>query len=254
MRLSGKTVIVTGAAHGIGRAYAERLAADGANVGLLDIDGPRVREVTDGILAAGGSALALEADVRDLAADVEAARLTFERFGRIDGLVNNAGLMGVPVPMTRALFEDIPDEEWDNAFRLNTKSVWYMCKATVPYLRQAGGGSIVNIGSSTVFRVPPTRAHYIASKSAVIGLTRVLARELGGDSIRVNVVCPGSTLSEEDPTPEIVAMRSANVAQRSLKRMEVPADVVGTVAFLLSDDSAFMTGQTLIVEGGSVFI
>jgi 3-oxoacyl-[acyl-carrier protein] reductase len=254
MHLSGKTIIVTGAAHGIGRAYAERLAADRANVGLLDIDGPRVREVTDGILAAGGSALALEADVRDLAADVEAARLTFERFGRIDGLVNNAGLMGVPVPMTRALFEDIPDEEWDNAFRLNTKSVWYMCKATVPYLRQAGGGSIVNIGSSTVFRVPPTRAHYIASKSAVIGLTRVLARELGGDSIRVNVVCPGSTLSEEDPTPEIVAMRSANVAQRSLKRMEVPADVVGTVAFLLSDDSAFMTGQTLIVEGGSVFI
>jgi 3-oxoacyl-[acyl-carrier protein] reductase len=254
MRLAGKTVIVTGAAHGIGRAYAERLAADGANVALLDIDGPRVREVTDGIVAAGGSALALEADVRDLAADVEAARLTAERFGRIEGLVNSAGFMRVPKPMTRALFEDIPDDEWDDAFRLNTKSVWYMCRAVAPYLREAGGGSIVNVASSTVFRVPPTRAHYIASKAAVIGLTRVLARELGVDSIRVNVVCPGSTLSEEDPTPEIVAMRSANVAQRSLKRMEVPADVVGTVAFLLSDDSAFMTGQTLIVEGGSVFI
>jgi 3-oxoacyl-[acyl-carrier protein] reductase len=253
MRLEGKTVIVTGAAHGIGRAYAERLAADGANVGLLDIDGPRVREVTAAIEAVGGSALALEADVRDFAADVEAARVTAERFGGIDGLVNNAGLMGVPKPMTRALFEDIPDEEWDDAFRLNTKSVWYMCKAVVPYLRRAGRGSIVNVASSTVFRVPPTRAHYIASKSAVIGLTRVLARELGGDWIRVNVVCPGSTLSEEDPTPEAIAMRSANVPQRSLKRMEVPADLVGTVAFLLSDDSEFITGQTLIVEGGSVF-
>lgn len=253
MRLAGKTVIVTGAAHGIGRAYAERLATDGANVGLLDIDGPRVREVTDAIVAAGGSALALEADVRDLAAGVEAARLTAERFGGIDGLVNNAGLMAVPKPMTRALFEDIPDDEWDEAFRLNTKSVWYMCRAVVPWMRKAGRGSIVNVASSTVFRVPPTRAHYIASKSAVIGLTRVLARELGGDWIRVNVVCPGSTLSEEDPTPDVIAMRTAPVAQRSLKRLQVPADVVGTVAFLLSDDSEFITGQTFVVEGGSVF-
>lgn len=254
MRLSGKTVIVTGAAHGIGRAYAERLAAEGANVGLLDVDGPRVREVTDRIVADGGSAIALEADVRELGADVEAARLTAERFGGIDGLVNNAGLMAVPKPMTRALFEDIPDDEWDEAFRLNTKSVWYMCRAVVPYLRKAGRGSIVNVASSTVFRVPPTRAHYIASKSAVIGLTRVLARELGGDWIRVNVVCPGSTLSEEDPTPEVVEMRTAPIAQRSLKRMQLPADVVGTVAFLLSDDSEFITGQTFIVEGGSVFL
>lgn len=253
MRLTGKTIIVTGAAHGIGRAYAERLAADGANVGLLDLDGPRVREVTAQIVVNGGSALALEADVRELASDLEAARLTAKHFGAIDGLVNNAGLMGVPKPMTRALFEDIPDEEWDEAFRLNTKSVWYMCKAVVPYLRRAGRGSIVNVASSTVFRVPPTRAHYIASKSAVIGLTRVLARELGGDWIRVNVVCPGSTLSEEDPTPDIITMRSANVPQRSLKRLEVPADLVGTVAFLLSDDSEFITGQTFIVEGGSVF-
>jgi 3-oxoacyl-[acyl-carrier protein] reductase len=253
MRLEGRTVIVTGAAHGIGRAYAEGIAREGANVGLLDIDGPRVREVTDGIVAAGGSAIALEADVRELAADVEAARLTAERFGGIDGLVNNVGLMSVPKPMTRALFEDIPDEEWDDAFRLNTKSVWYMCKAVVPYLRKAGRGSIVNISSSTIFRVPPTRAHYIASKSAVIGLTRVLSRELGGDWIRVNVVCPGSTLSEEAPTPEVTKMREANVGNRSLKRVEMPVDLVGTIVYLLSDDSEFMTGQTLVVEGGSVF-
>jgi 3-oxoacyl-[acyl-carrier protein] reductase len=254
MRLAGKTVIVTGAAHGIGRAYAERIGADGANVALVDLDVERAREVAAGIESAGGSALAIEGDVRDYASDVEAARLTAERFGGIDGLVNNVGLMSVPKPMSRSLFEDIPDEEWDEAFLLNTKSVWYMCRAVVPYLRAAGRGSIVNIGSSTIFRVPPTRAHYIASKSAVIGLTRVLARELGGDWIRVNVICPGSTLSEEDPTPEIIKMREANASQRSLKRMQVPKDVVGTVSFLLSDDSEFMTGQTIIVEGGSVFI
>jgi len=252
MGLAGRTIIVTGAAHGIGRAYAERLAGDGANVGLLDIDGPRVREVTAGIVERGGAALALEADVRELGADVEAARLTAERFGGIDGLVNNAGMLNV-VPISRALFEGIPDDEWDEAFRLNTKSVWYMTRAVVPYLRTAGRGSIVNVASSTIFRAPPTRAHYIASKSALIGFTRVLARELGGDWIRVNVVCPGSTLSEEDPTPDIIEMRSANVPQRSLKRMETPADLVGTVAFLLSDDSEFITGQTFIVEGGSVF-
>lgn len=253
MRLAGRTIIVTGAAHGIGRAYAERLAAEGANVGLLDIDTARNEEVAAGIVDRGGSALAVTCDVRDYAADLAAVGRVVERFGGVDGLVNNAGLMAVPKPMSRALFEDIPDDEWDDAFRLNTKSVWYMCKAVVPHLRAAGKGSIVNIASSTVFRVPPTRAHYIASKSAVIGLTRVLARELGGDWIRVNVLCPGSTLSEEEPTEEVIAMRTANIAQRSLKRMQVPGDAVGTVVFLLSDDSEFMTGQTLIVEGGSVF-
>jgi 3-oxoacyl-[acyl-carrier protein] reductase len=253
MRSAGRTVIVTGAAHGLGRAYAERLGVDGANVALLDIDGTRNDEVAAGIVARGGSALAVTCDVRDYAADLEAVRQVVQRFGSIHGLVNNAGLMSVPKPMSRALFEDIPDEEWDDAFRLNTKSVWYMTRAVVPHMRVAGKGSIVNIASSTVFRVPPTRAHYIASKSAVIGLTRVLARELGDDWIRVNVVCPGSTLSEEEPTQEVIAMREAVVPHRSLKRVQVPADAVGTVVFLLSDDSEFMTGQTLIVEGGSVF-
>jgi len=254
MRFAGKTIIVTGSAHGIGRAYAERLASEGASVGMLDIDGERNREVAAAINEGGGSALAVECDVRELDQDIAAVKQVAEKFGGINGLVNNAGLMRVPEPMSRGLFDEIPDEEWDNAFRLNTKSVWYMCKATVPYLREAGAGSIVNIASSTVFRVPPTRIHYIASKSAVIGLSRVLARELGDSWIRVNIVCPGSTLSEEEPTEADIKMRSNNINMRSLKRMEVPQDVVGTVAFLLSDDSEFITGQTFIVEGGSVFL
>ncbi|HXG39392.1 MAG TPA: SDR family oxidoreductase [Candidatus Limnocylindrales bacterium] len=252
MRLAGKTIVVTGAAHGIGRAYAERLAREGASVALWDIDGPRNEEVAAGIRAAGGAALATTTDVRSLA-DVEAATArTVEAFGRIDGLVNNAGMLNV-VPISRVTFEHIPDEEWDESFRLNTKSVWYCCKAVVPHLRAAGGGSIVNIASSTIFRGVPTRAHYVAAKSALIGFSRTLARELGGDWIRVNVVCPGSTLSEEDPTPEVVAMREEPVKTRCLKRVERPEDLVGTIVFLMSDDSAFITGQTILVDGGSAF-
>jgi 3-oxoacyl-[acyl-carrier protein] reductase len=252
MRLSGKNVIVTGAAHGIGRAYSEKLAAEGARVALLDIDGARNEEVAAGIRKGGGGALAIKTDVRDLAAFERAAAHAAREFGGINGLVNNAGMLNV-IPITRCNFEDIPDAEWDEAFRLNTKAAWYGCKSVLPHLRAAGGGSIVNIASSTVFRGVPTRAHYVASKSALIGFSRTLARELGGDWIRVNVVCPGSTLSEEEPSEDTVAMREAPVKVRCLQRVERPADLVGTIAFLMSDDSAFITGQTILVDGGSAF-
>jgi 3-oxoacyl-[acyl-carrier protein] reductase len=253
MNLSGKTIIVTGAAHGIGRAYAERLAGDGANVALLDIDGARNREVADGIAAGGGSALALETDVRDLGQVEAAVRATAGRFGGITGLVNNAGMLNV-VPVSRVTLENIPDEEWDEAFRLNTKSAWYCGKAVLPYLKENGGGSIVNIASSTILIAPATRGHYIASKSALIGLTRVMAREWGEHWIRVNAVCPGSILSEEDPDEATIAMRNKPVGLRILKRVELPSDMVGTIAFLMSDDSAFMTGQVLLVDGGQSFL
>ena len=252
MGVAGKTIVVSGSAHGIGRAYSERLAKDGANVALLDIDAARNDEVAGGIRKAGGKALAIRADVRDFAQFQRAAEQTAKEFGAINGLVNNAGMLNV-VPITRCNFEDIPDAEWDEAFRLNTKAAWYGCKAVLPHLKKAGGGSIVNISSSTVFRGVPTRAHYVASKSALIGFTRTLARELGQYWIRVNVVCPGSTLSEEQPSDETVAMREAPVKVRCLQRVEKPTDLVGTIAFLMSDDSEFITGQTLLVDGGSAF-
>lgn len=252
MRLAGKTVMVSGAAHGIGRAYSERLASEGANVALLDIDAERNEAVADGIRSAGGSALAIATDVRDFAAFARAADRTAARFGEITGLVNNAGMLNV-IPITRCNFEDIPEAEWDQAFDLNTKAVWFGCKAVLPHLRAAGGGSIVNIASSTIFRGVPTRAHYVASKSALIGFSRTLAKELGQHWIRVNVVCPGSTLSEEDPSEDTKTMRESVVKVRCLPRIERPADLVGTIAFLMSDDSAFMTGQTMLVDGGSAF-
>ncbi|HUQ17420.1 MAG TPA: SDR family NAD(P)-dependent oxidoreductase [Candidatus Saccharimonadales bacterium] len=250
--MTGKTIIVSGSAHGIGRAYSERLAGEGANVALLDIDAARNEEVAAGIRTAGGSALAIETDVRDFAAFKRAADLAAERFGAVNGLVNNAGMLNV-VPISRCNFEDIPDAEWDESFLLNTKAAWYGCKAALPHLRAAGGGSIVNIASSTIFRGVATRAHYVAAKSALIGFTRTLARELGPHWIRVNVVCPGSTLSEEDPDESTIAMREAPVKVRCLPRVQRPADLVGAVAFLMSEDSAFMTGQTMLVDGGSAF-
>ena len=253
MNLSGKTIIVTGAAHGIGRAYAERLAADGANVALLDIDGPRNREVAAGIVESGGSAIAIEADMREYAQVEGAVRQTVETFGGLTGLVNNCGMLNV-VPVSRVTLEHISDEEWDEAFRLNTKSAWYGGKAVLPYLKANGGGSIVNIASSTILIGPATRGHYIASKSALIGLTRVMAREWGDHWIRVNAVCPGSILSEEEPDEAVLAMRNRPVASRMLKRVELPGDMVGTIAFLQSDDSAFMTGQVLLVDGGQSFL
>jgi 3-oxoacyl-[acyl-carrier protein] reductase len=252
MRLSGKTIIVSGAAHGIGRAYSEKLASEGANVALLDIDAARNEEVAAGIRKTGCKAIAIETDVRDFAAFKRAADRAAKEFGAINGIVNNAGMLNV-VPITRCNFEDIPDGEWDESFRLNTKAAWYGCKAVLPHLKAAGGGSIVNISSSTVFRGVPTRAHYVASKSALIGFSRTLAKELGAHWIRVNVVCPGSTLSEEEPTEDTVAMREAPVKVRCLQRVERPSDLVGTIAFLMSDDSAFITGQTLLVDGGSAF-
>jgi len=252
MALTNKSVVVTGAAHGIGRAYSERLAADGAAVALLDIDAKRNQEVADAICKNGGKAVAFEADVRDFASFRSAVDQAAKAFGTLTGIVNNAGMLNV-VPITRCNFEDIPDSEWDESFRLNTKSAWYGCKAALPYLRANKGGSIVNIGSSTIFRGVPTRAHYVAAKAALIGFNRTIARELGGDNIRVNLVCPGSTLSEEDPTPETIAMREAPVKTRCLQRVERPSDLVGTIAFLMSDDSAFTTGQTFLVDGGSAF-
>ena len=251
MQLGNKSIIVTGGAHGIGRAYAEAIAREGGRVGILDLDLVAAERVCEGIRSAGGSATASEVDVADGPAVRAAVDRIATAFGGLDGLVNNAGMLNV-VPISRVRFEEIPEAEWDRAFATHAKGTWNACRSASPYLRRNGGGSIVNIGSSTIFRANPTRAHYVASKAAIIGFSRVLARELGDDWIRVNVVCPGSTLSEEAPTPEIHQLRAEPISARALKRIQTPTDAVGTVLFLLSDESAFITGQTIVVDGGAV--
>jgi len=251
MRLEGKTILVTGGGHGIGRAYCRRIAREGGRVGVLDIDGRAARDVAAEIAGVGGQSLALDADVTALAALEDAAAQLVARFGAINGLVNNAGMLTIR-PISRVGFESIPDDEWDELFRVNVKGVWHGCRVVAPHLRRAGGGSIVNIGSGTFFNGSPTRVHYVASKGAVVGMTRVLSRELGADGIRVNTLVPGSTLSEDDPSPDVIEMRRAQIGNRSLKRVEMPEDLVGALVFLLSDDSAFMTGQAVVIEGGGI--
>jgi 3-oxoacyl-[acyl-carrier protein] reductase len=251
MSLEGKVIIITGAGHGLGRAYAMACAAAGAQVACGDIDGAAVRAVADEIEADGGSALSLRTDVTDYPEVTRLAEATAERFGGIDGLINNAGIMGV-IPMSRVPFEEVPDEEWDRVFTTNVKGTWYACKAVVPHLRRRGGGSIINISSSTSFLGSPTRIHYVASKSAIIGFTRTLAREVGPDNIRVNAIAPGSVLSEEQPSPRVIEMRRRFAADQAIQQVLEPDDLTGMIVFLLSDASRYLTGQTIVLDGGAV--
>ena len=251
MRLAERVILITGGGHGIGRAYALRCAAEGASVAVIDIDEDAARRTAAHIADAGGVGIGWRADVTDLASLQAAVAEINSEWGGIDGLVNNAGMLTV-IPISRVGFEDIPDEEWDAVLEVNLKGVWLSTRAVVPAMRRRGGGSIVNIGSGTYFLGTPTRAHYVASKGGVIGLSRVLSRELAADNIRVNVVVPGSTLSEENPDEATIEMRSRPLANRSIKRIEVPEDLAGAVVFFLSQDSAYITGQTLVVEGGGI--
>jgi len=249
-RMTGKTVIVTGAGHGIGRAYAEWLSAEEANVVVADLDGPAAEQVAGDLEELGGQALPVQVDVASWASVRAMAERAVDRFGGVDGLVNNAAVFST-IPISRVGFELIDEAEWDLVMSVNVKGVWNCCRAVVPAMRARGGGSIVNISSASILHAGGGRMHYVASKAAVMGISRVLAREVGGDNIRVNSVAPGNTLSEDDPSPEVVALREAAIAARSLKRLQTPADLVGTVAFLLSNDAAFITGQMLVVDGGT---
>lgn len=248
-RLDGKVCIVTGGGHGIGARYCQTFAREGAKVVVADIDEAAALEVAENLRKEGAQAIGLKVDVSDAESARQMAERAVEAFGKIDVLMNNAAIFAT-IPMSREGFEKIPEAEWDRLMAVNVKGVWQCCKAVVPYMRKNGGGSIINISSGTAVGKASGRIHYVASKAAVIGFTRVLAMELGDDNIRVNAIAPGSTLSEANPTPEIIKMREAAIAGRALKRLQTPDDVQGTALFLASDDSAFMTGQTLVVDGG----
>ncbi|MCE2483023.1 MAG: glucose 1-dehydrogenase [Alphaproteobacteria bacterium] len=252
MGVAGKTAIVTGAARGLGREYAVRLAAEGAAVVAADIAdcGATVAAVE----GAGGRALAATVDVTDAASTLAMADAALDRFGRIDILVNNAALYGA---LHGGRFEQLDGDEWDRCMAVNVKGLWHCCKAVVPAMREAGGGSIINIASVAALAGLPYALHYTTSKGAVIGLTRGLARELGRDGIRVNTVAPNMVMTEG--TAEFFADKAERAAevirgnQALRKNLEVE-DLSGTILYLAGDDSAFVTGQTISVDGGTVLL
>jgi 3-oxoacyl-[acyl-carrier protein] reductase len=249
-RLEGRVAIVTGGGHGIGKAYAARLAAEGAQLVVAEIDGKAALAVANELKAAGHEALGIRTDVADPDSVAQMARATVDRFGRIDVLVNNAAIFAT-VPMSRAPFDEIAVEEWDRMMSVNLKGAWLASRAVIPQMRKQGYGKIINISSGTALKGSPSRIHYVTSKAGILGFTKTLANEVGKDNICVNCVAPGSTLSEEDPDEGVVKMRTAAVSTRALKRVQTPEDLTGAVVFFASADSDFITGQTLVVDGGS---
>jgi NAD(P)-dependent dehydrogenase (short-subunit alcohol dehydrogenase family) len=250
MRLKDRVAIVTGAARGIGQEFCLALVREGAKVVAADIlpCAETVAKAQD----AGGEALGVTADVASAESIQAMANQTLQSFGRIDILVNNAAVLAKSTP-----FEQIPEADWDRVMAVNIKGMWLCCKAVVPVMRQQGKGKIINISSDTIWLGVPMMLHYVASKGAVLAFTRALARELSGTGINVNAITPGLTLTEGTQgilDPETIAHIQAGdvlVEQQIIKRNEQPSDLAGTVVFLASDDSDFITGQTINVNGGA---
>ncbi len=248
-RLEDKVAIITGGAHGLGRAYALAMAAEGARVVIPDLDLEGAQATAKDIQAGGGQALAVRTDVSDPEETQKMARLAVEEFGAIDILVNNAAYF-VKTGISRVPFNELSVEEWDRVMAVNARGVFLCCRAVFPQMKAQKKGKIVNISSGVFFTARGPYVHYIASKGAVIGITRALAREMGDYNINVNCVCPGSTFTEDPSDQAALVRRQAAANRRPLKRIEYPEDVIGTIIFLASEDSNFITGQTIGVNGG----
>jgi 3-oxoacyl-[acyl-carrier protein] reductase len=233
-RLNDRVAVVTGGGHGIGKAYAQGLAREGARVVIAEVDGKATEAVAAELTSQGCKAFGIRTDVADAASVQAMAARAVETFGRIDILVNNAAIFAT-IPMSRAPFDQIDPGEWDRMMTVNLKGTWLACRAVIPQMRKQGYGKIINISSGTALKAASSRIHYVTSK----------------DGICVNCVAPGSTLSEIDPDEETLRFRNAAANQRALKRVQKPEDLVGAIVFFASSDSDFITGQTLVVDGGS---
>ena len=251
MRFSGKSAIITGGAKGIGAVYAKALAAEGANVVIADIvesEGEELaHELND---QEGAKALFVRADVTDDESVTRMTQQAADSFGNVDILVNNAAIYGEIG--TKKPFDEITLEEWEKMMAVNVRGIWHCTKAVFPYMKDQGYGKVVNISSVVAYMGAAGFAHYVASKAAVIGLTRALARELGAYNITVNAVAPGlvSNPATRQLNVEEYIEQSAKI--RSIQRTMAPEDLVGAVLFLASPDSDFISGQTFVVDGGAV--
>lgn len=252
MKFEDKVVVVTGAARGLGQEYARQFARRGANVVVSDLRD--CGETLDIIKSEGAEGLAIKTDVTDAKSTAKMADAAVDRFGGIDVLINNAALYG---SLKFAPFDQLDESEWDATMNVNVKGIWQCCKAVLPAMKKRGSGSIVNISSLAATYGMPNGLHYTASKAAVIGATRGLARELGRFNIRVNAVAPNVVNTEAtgevfgDKRDKIV---DVTISQQAIRKPLETEDIVGAVLFLSSDQSSLTTGQTIMVDGGTVFL
>ena len=252
MRLQDRVAILTGAARGLGQVFALRLAREGAKVVLADrLD---LADTEEQIKKIGGQVVSIKMDVTDFESVRTMVDRTIELFGRVDILVNNAAVYG---GLKMKTLDAITEEEWDLVFAVNVKGVWHCCKAVYPCMKKQKCGSIINISSCAILQGVPLLGHYVASKGAVWAYTRSLARELGEYGIRVNSITPGYALTQasrelSDDPAAYQHNYQMNIDSRVLKRAMMPADLEGALIFLASDDSAFISGQNINVDGGSV--
>jgi NAD(P)-dependent dehydrogenase (short-subunit alcohol dehydrogenase family) len=245
----GRVIIVTGAGRGLGRAYAERLASEGACIVIAEIDADAGANAAQELRRAGGEAIFIQTDVASEESTVSMAAQVIAKLERIDGLVANAGLAN---SVGGATYDEISVEQWDHMMRVNVRGTWLTCRAVAPHMQKANRGSIVTVSSDTTMWGSPKLLHYVTSKGAIEAFTRAMARELGPQGVRINCVAPG--LLNNDATSDVPKdKREWNIQNRAIRREGMPEDIVGLVSFLLSDDASFITGQVIVADGGLVF-
>ncbi len=244
-----RVVLITGAGGGLGRAFAEGFAAQGDRVVVADIDGPGAERTVEVLVGRGAEALAVTVDVTSAESVRAMVDSLIARFGRLDVVVNNAAIYAT---LTRTPFTDIDPAEWDRVMGVNAKGTWLVSAAAFPHLTSPGG-RIINIASATVMSGSPLWMHYVASKAAVIGMTRVMAREVGAAGVTVNAIAPGFTLTEAS-LGLLEDAETYGVDRGAIKRAGQPDDIVGTALFLASDQAGYLTGQTIVVDGGKQFL
>ncbi len=245
--VEGRVVIVTGAGQGLGRYYAKGLAMAGSIPVVADIDEAKVKSVVREVEDLGKKAVGIQVDVSDPSAVERMAQVAEDALGRIDGIINNAAISST---LKMRPFDQIPYEEWCRVIDVNVTGVMLCCKAVLPFMKRSGWGRIINISSGTVTVGQANYMHYTTSKAAIIGLTRSMAREVGGAGITVNAILPGATFTEVSRETVSAEMKKALPAMQCIPRLELPEDLLGTVLFLLSEGAAFITGQSIAVDGG----
>ena len=251
-RLKDKVVIITGGAYGIGKVFARRMAAEGAAVAIADIDIDNAKKTVKELKVDGMNAVAIKTDVSDEKSTLAMAEKTVETFGGIDILINNAAIFS-KIKVSTVPFDELDMAEWDRMMAVNLRGTFLCSRAVYTYMKAKNKGKIINMASGTFFEGTPVMPHYVASKAGIVGLTRSLASAMAEYNINVNCIAPGRTLSEDPSDESAVKSNEIRAKTRQLKRIEYPEDLAGTAVFLASADSDFITGQTIVVDGGTIF-